>query len=137
LKNEKDCDGHHGCWDLDQNEMLMLFLSLGMIKLKLKTWRGDEVEKAKVWRITDWQENSAFFNLPLEIRKQIYEEAIGGYTLHIFTLDAYRRMSHTRCKGVSPTSASCQCPLLSRQPGVADEWGNICLLSLVMTCRRM
>jgi hypothetical protein len=99
--------------------------------------RGDAVEKAKVWRIADWQENSAFFNLPLEIRKQIYEEAIGGYTLHIFTLDAYRRMSHTRCKGVSPTSASCQCPLLSRQPCVADEWGNICLLSLVMTCRRM
>ena len=99
--------------------------------------RGDEVEKAKVWRITDWQENSAFFNLPLEIRKQIYEEAIGGYTLHIFTLDSYRRMSHTRCKGESPTPVSCQCPLLSRQPGVADEWGNICLLSLVMSCRRM
>jgi hypothetical protein len=41
LKSEKDGDGHHGCWDLDQNEMWMLFLSLRMIKWKLKRWRGE------------------------------------------------------------------------------------------------
>jgi hypothetical protein len=86
---------------------------------------------------THWQDQSLFFRLlPLEIRQQVYEECIGGYTLHISTLDAYRRISHSRCK-TTPSPGSCPCTFLSRQPGVADEWGNTSLLHLLGTCRRM
>jgi hypothetical protein len=90
-------------------------------------------------RKTHWQEQSPLFNLPLEIRNRVYEECIGGYTIHISTLDAYHRMSHTRCKSPSlPTvSSNCACGFLVLQKGVADEWGNTSLLHLLVTCRRM
>ncbi|KAE9362594.1 hypothetical protein N431DRAFT_358358 [Stipitochalara longipes BDJ] len=102
-------------------------------------WLSSRSGKAKREKQTIWQNASPFFNLPLELRRQIYEEAIAGYTLHIFTLDAYRRMAHTRCKTASLPldSAPCQCTFLSRQPGVADEWGNVSLLALLMSCRRI
>lgn len=96
-----------------------------------------DMAKAKGAKRTELQDQSPLFALPLEIRRQIYEDAIGGYILHIFTLDAYRRVSHARCKTASPSPASCSCTLMSRQPGVADDWGNTNLLSLVMSCRRM
>jgi hypothetical protein len=96
----------------------------------------NEIRKARGQR-TAWQNQSRFFALPLEIRRQIYEDAMGGYTLHVFTIDAYRRMSHTRCKTESPAPVSCSCSLVARQPGVPDEWGNSSLLSFVMSCRRV
>ncbi len=101
--------------------------------------KGDgNVEVVKGRGRTEWQEQSPLFNLPLEIRRQIYEEAIGGYTLHVFTLDAYRRMAHTRCKtAVMPEHGNCSCAVRARQKGVCDEWGNSELLALLMTCRRM
>ena len=104
---------------------------------KLET--GPGLGKVKTGQKTNWQDQSMLFNLPLELRRQIYEEAIAGYTLHIFTLDAYRRMSHTRCKTANMPAEPlpCQCAFVSRQPGAADQWGNISLLSLLMSCRRM
>jgi len=97
------------------------------------------LRKAKTGKESHWQEQSPLFNLPLELRMQIYEEAIAGYTLHIFTLDAYRRMAHTRCKttNLPANPLPCQCAFVSRQPGVADEWGNVSLLALLMSCRRV
>jgi hypothetical protein len=90
-------------------------------------------------RKTHWQEQSPLFILPLEIRNRVYEECIGGYTIHISTLDAYHRMSHTRCKSsFFPTvSSNCACGFLVRQMGVPDEWGNTSLVHLLATCRRM
>lgn len=98
---------------------------------------GEEVAKSprRIERRTDWQPQSPFFTLPLEIRRQIYEEAIGGYVFHIFTQDAYRRMAHTRSKTLFPQDSNCRWQ--ARQPGVPDEWGNISLLSLLTTSRRM
>jgi len=98
---------------------------------------GEEVVRSpgRIERRTDWQSQSPFFALPPEIRRLIYEEAIGGYTFHIFTQDAYRRMAHTRCKTRYP--GECGCRSQTRQPGVPDEWGNISLLSLLTTSRRM
>jgi hypothetical protein len=95
----------------------------------------DTIE-GRVERRTDWQTQSSFFKLPLEIMRQIYEEAIGGYVFHIFSLEAYRRMSHTRCK-TTRFPEDCAFRRQSKQPGAADEWGNISLLSLLTTCRRM
>jgi hypothetical protein len=90
-------------------------------------------------RKTHWQEQSPLFNLPLEIRNRVYEECIGGYTIHISTLDAYHRMAHTRCETpfLPTVSSNCACGFLVRQEGVADEWGNTSLLHLLVTCRRM
>jgi hypothetical protein len=94
-------------------------------------------------RTTHWQQQSPLFALPLEIRNRVYEECIGGYTIHISTLDAYHRMSHTRCKTpstlstLSTLSSTCACGFLARQKGVVDQWGNTSLLHLLGTCRRM
>jgi hypothetical protein len=44
-------------------------------------------------------------------------------------------MAHTRCKTRYPRE--CGCRSQTRQPGVPDEWGNISLLSLLTTSRRM
>ncbi|PMD46805.1 hypothetical protein L207DRAFT_221131 [Hyaloscypha variabilis F] len=100
--------------------------------------RDGDVEVGKGRGKIEWQEQSPLFNLPLELRRQIYEEAIGGYTLHVFTLDAYRRMAHTRCKtAVMPEYGNCSCAARARQKGVCDEWGNSELLALLMSCRRI
>jgi hypothetical protein len=95
----------------------------------------EEVARVKIERKTDWQVQSLFFKLPLETRRQIYEEAIGGYVFNIFSVEAYRRVSHTRWK--TTCAFDCACRRQFKQPGVADEWGNISLLSVLSTCRRM
>lgn len=105
---------------------------VGMVKGKGR----NEKEKG---RKTHWQAQSLLFTLPLEIRNRVYEECIGGYTIHISTIDAYHRMSHTRCKSSLATlsSKNYACGFLARQQGVADEWGNTSLVHLLATCRRM
>jgi hypothetical protein len=103
--------------------------------------KGKDIELAELKRVptvTLQQETSSFFKLPFEIRQKIYEDVLGGYVIHIHFVQAYRRMSHTRCK--SSTPAICdgkECRERFKVPGVPDEWGNVSLLALLLTCRRM
>jgi hypothetical protein len=101
--------------------------------------KDDEpAEPSKSSTVTHRQDHTWLFRLPLEIRRKIYEEVLGGYVIHIYMVEAYRRMSHTRCKIRSPEVCRGRpCRQLFRVKGVRDEWGNICLLSLLQSCRRM
>ena len=109
---------------------------------EVKSKCGRKEKMKRKGRTTHWQQQSPLFALPLEIRNRVYEECIGGYTIHISTLDAYHRMAHTRCKTpplstLSSLSSTCACGFLARQKGMVDQWGNTSLLHLLGTCRRM
>jgi hypothetical protein len=111
---------------------------------EVKSKCGRKEKMKRKGRKTHWQQRSPLFALPLEIRNRVYEECIGGYTIHISTLDAYHRMAHTRCKtpplstlSTLSSSCSCACGFLARQKGMVDQWGNTSLLHLLGTCRRM
>jgi hypothetical protein len=84
---------------------------------------------------TDQQLQSPLFMLPLEVRRQIYEEVIGGYTIHIYHLEAYKRMGHVRCK--DSCSEFCTARSMYKQKGAPDSVGNISLLAPLLSCRRM
>jgi hypothetical protein len=92
---------------------------------------------------TDDQLQSYLFKLPLEIRRQIWEETLGGYVFHIYFVQAYRRMSHTRCKTRLPAICknddpiSGPCRQLFKVPGAPDKWGHSNILSILQSCRRM
>lgn len=89
-------------------------------------------------QMTHHQLGSNLFKLPLEIRRMIYGEAIGGYVFHISFLEAYRKMGHSRCKMRFPEICKgVPCRQLHKQKGAADAWGNVDLLSLLLSCRRM
>ena len=98
--------------------------------------------------ITDGQETSGFFRLPWEIRRKIYEEAFGGYVIHIVFMEGCRRMSHTKCKSDPSPAEGCHgfsckmcgnipCRKIFKAPGAAEELGNVSLLSRLQSCRRM
>ena len=92
----------------------------------------------KVLAVTEQQENSVLFKLPLEIRRKIYEEVLSGYVIHVYFVEAYRRMSHTRCKSHTPdVCGDMLCRRLFKVKGAKDAWGNVGLLSLLKSCRRM
>lgn len=96
------------------------------------------VKLTRAMTVTDGQEESGFFKLPLEIRRKIYEEVLGGHVIHIYFVETYRRMSHTRCKHRSPEICrALSCGQLFKVPGAPDEWGNIGLLPILQSCRRM
>jgi hypothetical protein len=105
--------------------------------------KSNDVEVVKLTRaltVTDGQEKSGLFKLPFEIRRKIYEETLGGYVIHIYFMEAYRKMSHTRCKAGRFAQEICQgtlCRKVLKLPGVPDQWGNANLLSLLQSCRRM
>jgi hypothetical protein len=111
--------------------------------VKLGSFREDFDEKCAVEQIvqfpekvTSRQEQSMLFKLPLEIRRQIYAEAIGKYKIHISFNQTYRKMDHQRCK--HPTSDDCfkrQCISLHKQKGARDAYGQTDLLALLKTCR--
>lgn len=86
-------------------------------------------------KITHDQLQSPLFRLPLEVRRQIYEETIGGYIIHIYCLEAYKRMNHVRCK--TPKHEACSCRRMYKQKGIPDSFGNIDLLAPMKSCRRM
>jgi len=102
-----------------------------------------QVAKKRQSGRTDNQLGSSLFNLPLEIRRQIWEEVLGGYVLHMYFVEAYRRMSHTRCKthfpdictGQGPASNPCRNTF--KVPGARDKWGQSNLLSLLQSCRQI
>jgi hypothetical protein len=120
---------------------------------KVKKARMDTDKKSEAK--THNQEASWPFKLPLEIRKQIYREAIGGYCIHIHFVEAYRRMGHSRCRldgsvvcmgltwqaSAPVVSRDLLTPNFSREkfrlPGALDDWGNSGLLPLLQSCRRM
>jgi hypothetical protein len=128
-------------------------------KARMDTDKNDKhmeiVSKKKSEAKTHNQEASWPFKLPLEIRKHIYKEAIGGYCIHIHFVEAYRRMGHSRCKldgsvvcmgltwqaSAPVVSRDLLTPNFSREkfrlPGALDEWGNSGLLPLLQSCRRM
>ena len=93
---------------------------------------------SRVLTVTDRQEESGIFSLPLEIRRKIYEEVLGGYVIHIYFMEAYRRMSHTRCKNKArEVCRGMPCRQIFKVKGACDEWGNVGLLPLLQSCRRM
>jgi hypothetical protein len=101
-------------------------------------------KKKVVAATTDDQMQSMLFQLPLEIRRQIWEETMGGYVFHIYFVQAYRRMSHTRCKTREPemckgrdTPPREPCRNTFKVPGAKDAWGHSNLLSVLQSCRRM
>jgi len=49
---------------------------------------------ARDMQTTHDQLQSGLFQLPFELRKQIWDDVLGGYVFHIFFVEAYRRMSH-------------------------------------------
>jgi hypothetical protein len=112
----------------------------------LKEKKEEQIEivkgKSEIGR-TDDQMESPLFKLPLEIRRQIWEDTLGGYVFHIYFVQAYRRMSHTRCKARSPEP--CKGGDLSLSPcranfkvlGARDQWGHSNLISILQCCRRM
>lgn len=82
------------------------------------------------------QEQSILFKLPLEIRRQVYTEAIGGYKIHVRFNQTYRKMAHQRCKHTSSNKCyNSYCTILHRQPGMPDKYGQADLLALLKTCR--
>lgn len=92
---------------------------------------------------TDDQLQSFLFKLPFEVRRQIWEETLGGYVFHIYFVQAYRRMSHTRCKTRLPEICknddpiSGPCRQVFKVPGARDKWGHSNLLSILQSCRRI
>jgi len=89
-------------------------------------------------KVTMGQEQSSLFRLPLEIRRQIYEEAIGKYKIHITFNQTYRKMGHQRCRHA--TRKDCfngQCTVRHKQKGAKDAFGQVDLLALLQTCRVM
>ncbi|RFU34861.1 hypothetical protein B7463_g1482, partial [Scytalidium lignicola] len=113
----------------------------GMIE-ELKSRGGKEktIEispPVKVLQRTEDQLESPLFKLPLEIRRQIYEEVLGGHVFHIYFVQAYRRLSHTRCKDRSTPCNGAVCRSMVKIPGAKDDWGNISLLHMLQSCRRV
>lgn len=95
---------------------------------------------------TDDQAQCHLFKLPLEIRNQIWEEVLTGYTIHIFFVENYLPMGHSRCKPEGGRSCVCKLeskqwkayqPRTLKQKGAVDAWGQCELLALPKTCRRM
>ena len=108
------------------------------LNLREKSEEIGVVKISKALTVTDRQEKSGLFKLPFEIRCSIYEELLGGHVIHIYFVEAYRRMSHTRCKHLSPEICRrIPCGQRFKVPGAPDEWGNVGLLSILQSCRRM
>jgi len=105
----------------------------------------EEIIRVEKGGRTDQQKQSLLFQLPTEVRRQIWEETLGGYLFHMYYVDAYRRMAHTRCKHNHEKKALCMneselvnlCRMNIKQPGNADEWGHTNMLSILQSCRRM
>ncbi|KAH8601521.1 hypothetical protein B0O99DRAFT_606821 [Bisporella sp. PMI_857] len=97
---------------------------------------------------TDDQMQSRLFQLPLEIRRQIWEETLCGYIFHMYFMESYRCMSHQRCifrdpddvpAGISQyrQEGPCSCRSYVKSKGIPDKWGHIDILALLQTCRRV
>lgn len=85
---------------------------------------------------TSRQEQSMLLRLPLEIKRQIYKEAIGKYKIHISFNQAYRKMSHQRCKhSDSKDCFEAACIMGHKQRGAKDPYGQDDLLALLQSCR--
>jgi hypothetical protein len=102
--------------------------------------KGKEKERARIEATreatkakTDDQTQSLLFALPLEIRRQIWEDVVGGYTIHLNYIPVYKRFDHTRCK--MNTCIQDYCKLQIKQEGARDEWGLVDLLALLSSCR--
>jgi hypothetical protein len=100
------------------------------------------------WKTTtDEQANCGLFKLPYELRRQIFEEVVGGYMVHIYFMEKYLPMAHSRCKPAREGKCECPCfenglwrayqPRVKKQKGALDEWGQCELLAISKTCRRM
>lgn len=122
-----------------------LFLTIGktddgeIVQRENGKAKGKSKGKFKRRMITDTQTNCILFRLPTEVRRLVWTEAVGGYLLHMRYVEAYKRMAFTRCKHefgdvICDTE---RCIELMKQTGAKDKWGNIELLSLLQTCRRM
>ncbi|RDL31488.1 uncharacterized protein BP5553_09697 [Venustampulla echinocandica] len=83
--------------------------------------------------------HSRLMALPWEVRQQIYHETIGGYLMQIRFEDAYRKMTHSRCKHTDIRTcerAGCKTSN-NKQRGAPDQWGQVNLLAILQTCRVM
>lgn len=87
---------------------------------------------------TSRQEQSPFFKLPFEIRRQIYQDILGGYVIHIRFLEAYRKMAHSRCNIRHPKTCTRDwCRKNYKQEGASDPWKVKGLLDMLLSCRMM
>ncbi|CZR63881.1 uncharacterized protein PAC_13778 [Phialocephala subalpina] len=117
------------------------------VEAKVEVEDGAIGAPKSLWkRRTDEQSQCHLFKLPLEIRNQIWEELITGYTIHIFFVENYLPMGHSRCKPEGGRSCACQLeakqwrayqPRSLKQKGAVDAWGQCELLALPKTCRRI
>ncbi|KUJ14462.1 uncharacterized protein LY89DRAFT_686934 [Mollisia scopiformis] len=124
-------------------------LSIGRPETPTKIEVTPEVgAPTNIWKTTvDEQENCRLFKLPFELRRQIFEEVLGGYMIHIFFMENYLPMSHSRCKSEREGKCACQVfgkgqwkayqPRTRKQKGAVDQWGQCELLALSKTCRRI
>ncbi len=80
------------------------------------------------------QDQSFFFQLPWEIRQEIYHELLAGYNMRIIFIEAYRRMGHWRWKQEGCGSSQ---RIMMKQKGAPDEWGVVDLLAVPQTCKLM
>jgi hypothetical protein len=78
-------------------------------------------------------ESALLTKLPAEIRRRIWEMAIGGMRLHI--VRKYKRLGHTVC---SMSDETCDCDSISqelhRAAEVLADWN---MLALLTTCRQI
>lgn len=124
-------------------------LSIGKPEIGSETDATPTVGAPKsTWKTTtDEQTQCSLFKLPFELRRQIFEEVVGGYMIHIFFVENYLPMAHSRCK--SERYGKCGCEIFGKgqwrayQPrtvkrrGALDHWGQCELLALSKTCRKM
>lgn len=86
---------------------------------------------------TEQQLQSSLFGLPLEVRRQIYAEAIGSYVIHTNYIHNSKRFNHNRCKIDSSGCNPYSCRVGGKVPGEEDRWGAIDLTALLKSCRRV
>ncbi|KAA8573423.1 hypothetical protein EYC84_005009 [Monilinia fructicola] len=99
---------------------------------------GREREDGICWKgKVEPQNNSALWKLPREVRDMIWEEAAGGYLVHLSWLDAYRKLQFSRCKGDDGICVGPDCQTIRKGKGVPDLWGNIDLIGYLLVCRKM
>lgn len=113
-------------------------LTIGRPELEGSDEDRDELKEGiKPFTRTEQQLQSPLFRLPLEVRRQIYREAIGDYVIHTNYIHIYKRFNHIRCKNDIEGCGAYSCRVFGRTPGEEDKWGAIDLTALLKSCRRV
>jgi hypothetical protein len=110
-------------------------LSDDSIRLRKSTVSLSSEPDADMDARTHAQGQSMFFaNLPLEIRKIVYEYVMGEQTLHL-TMGSKKRFKHFVCEDGKVGQKECRCRVLVG--GREGERLERACVSVLRTCRRM